>query len=84
MTRFSKGIWTSRLRLYPEAFLAMLFPVPPLDEQRVIVATIRERVRADERITHACERSVEKLREYRQALITAAVTGKLDVSEEAA
>jgi len=27
---------------------------------------------------------VEKLREYRQALITAAVTGKIDVSKEVA
>ena len=29
MTRHSKGVWTSRLRLYPEAFLAIRTPFPP-------------------------------------------------------
>jgi hypothetical protein len=31
-------------------------------------------------LVHNVEAQVEKLREYRQALITAAVTGKLDIS----
>ena len=35
--RYSKGVWSSRLRLYPEGFFEIWLPVPPLDEQRAIV-----------------------------------------------
>ena len=40
VTRYSKGVWSSRLRLYPEGFFAVSLPVPPLSEQREIVAHI--------------------------------------------
>ena len=40
VTRYSKGVWSSRLRLYPEGFYAVSLPVPPLSEQREIVAYI--------------------------------------------
>ena len=40
VTRYSKGVWSSRLRLYPEGFFEAFFPVPPLDEQKTIVAHI--------------------------------------------
>jgi type I restriction enzyme S subunit len=35
--RYSKGVWTSRLRLYPENFFEIYLPVPPLNEQQAIV-----------------------------------------------
>ena len=34
VTRYSKGVWSSRLRLYPEGFFETYWPVPPLDEQQ--------------------------------------------------
>ena len=40
ITRYSTGVWSSRLRLYPEGFFEAWLPVPPLDEQRAIVAHI--------------------------------------------
>jgi len=80
MTRHSKGVWTSRLRLYPEAFLALRVPLPPLAVQvRVADVCHRERERS-ERIVRSVERSLDVLDERRQALITAAVTGQLDVT----
>ena len=52
--------------------------VPPLDEQKRIVAHIREELCRLDGLAQRAEAMVEKLREYRQALITAAVTGQLD------
>lgn len=53
--------------------------LPPIKEQRVIAARLdREKTRIDRLITKT-ERSIELLKEHRFALITAAVTGKIDV-----
>jgi len=75
--RHSKGVWSSRLRLYPEAFFDMRLPVPPLDEQDAIVTELtRERARTAE-LEISLYRSIALLKERRSALITAAVTGQL-------
>ena len=58
--------------------------LPPLFEQTAIVAFLdRETVKVDTLMTKI-ETAIERLQEYRSALITAAVTGKIDVREEAA
>lgn len=56
-------------------------PVPPVQEQEEIASYLE---REDARLLAASRRvegSCEKLREYRQALIMAAVTGQLDVRQ---
>lgn len=59
------------------------FALPPKDEQRAIGAFLdREIDRMDGLISKA-ERSIELIREHRTALITAAVTGKIDVRNAA-
>ncbi len=59
-------------------------PIPPLATQRAIAAFLdRETARIDALI-EKIRQSIDKLREYRTALISAAVTGKMDVREEAA
>jgi type I restriction enzyme S subunit len=80
MTRYSKGVWTSRLRLYPESFLALRTPIPPLEEQKAIVAMVRQETAPGVRLQEAIQQSNQLLAERRQALITAAVTGQIDVS----
>jgi len=40
VNRWSKGVWSSRLRLYPENFFEMRLPVPPEEEQLEIVHAI--------------------------------------------
>ncbi|MFB7084753.1 restriction endonuclease subunit S [Streptomyces sp. NPDC056296] len=80
MTRYSKGVWTSRLRLYPESFLALSTPVPPLDEQEAIVTTVQRKIGPGRKLQDAIRRSNSLLAERRSALITAAVTGQFDVS----
>ncbi|MBB3981162.1 type I restriction enzyme S subunit [Sphingobium fontiphilum] len=83
VTRYSKGVWSSRLRLYPEGFFETFWPVPPLDEQGQIVAYIdEERIKIDKLAT-ATERSIALLKERRSALIAAAVTGQIDIPEAA-
>ena len=57
---------------------------PPLSEQRAIAAFLdRETVKIDVLVAKI-ETAIERLQEYRTALITAAVTGKIDVREAAA
>ncbi len=76
--RFSKGVWSSRLRLYPESFLDMKIPVPTLAEQSKIVATVAVETRKNAEFKKELDYSLELLRERRSALITAAVTGQLE------
>ena len=55
----------------------MFLPVPPLDEQKAIIAELtRERARTAE-LEVSLYRSIALLKERRSALITAAVTGSL-------
>lgn len=61
----------------------MLIPMPPLEEQ----VGIRERLDLEvgqlKRLGDKIEESITRLREHRTALISAAVTGKIDVRKEA-
>lgn len=84
INRWSKGIWSSRLRLYPQEFFSMRTLAPPVEEQRLIVEHITDALAKDDAVLSVFALSIEKLREYRRALITAAVTGGIDVSKEAA
>lgn len=79
VTRRSKGIHSSRLRIYPDAFLDMRLPVPPRDEQVAILAELRDRTERENVLLSKNEQASALLKEYRSALITAAVTGQIDV-----
>ena len=54
---------------------------PPLGEQRHIADFLDEKTRRIEALCSTTELAIERLQEYRTALITAAVTGKIDVRE---
>ena len=84
MTRFSRGIWSSRLRIYPEVFLRLHVAVPPLDEQCRIATYLDEQTAKIDTLIAETERFIELSRERRSALITAAVTGQIDVRDEVA
>jgi type I restriction enzyme, S subunit len=56
-------------------------PLPPLSEQQAIAVFLdRETGKLDVLLTQA-EEAIKKLKEYRSALISAAVTGKIDVRD---
>jgi type I restriction enzyme S subunit len=70
--------------LFQEDIRKFPIPYPPLRTQRAIADYLdRETARIDA-ITVTLERQIELLREHRQALITAAVTGELEVPGVAA
>ena len=56
-------------------------PIPPLDEQHVIVEFLDRQMDRIDRLSSKVETAIERLQEYRTALITAAVTGKIDVRD---
>jgi type I restriction enzyme S subunit len=68
------GIKASHLR-------DVVLPVPPINEQQAIVGHVSREISGLERLTAKVRRHVELLGEYRTALISAAVTGKIDVRE---
>lgn len=80
-TRYSKGVWSSRLRLYPEEFFLIQMPVPPLDEQQEIVDYLDGEISKIDRLSQATQSSIALLSERRTALISAAVTGQIEIPE---
>jgi type I restriction enzyme, S subunit len=58
-------------------------PLPPIDEQRAIVAYIATETAKLDTLRSATERTIALLKERRTALIAAAVTGWLHIPEAA-
>ena len=74
--RHSKGVWSSRLRLYPDGFFEISLPVPPLSEQRQIAANLAAGLRKLDGLARAAACTIGLLTERRAALIAVAVTGR--------
>ncbi|MCK6572292.1 restriction endonuclease subunit S [Myxococcota bacterium] len=60
----------------------IVVPLPPVNEQRELAGVLEEASRSINGLVKDSEAQIARLQEYRQALITAAVTGKLDVAQE--
>ena len=78
----SKGIIESRLRLYPIYFLSFKTIIPPLSEQRDIVAYIEDKCSKVNTLITELEAEIEYLKEYKQSLIADCVTGQINVQNE--
>src|SRR5438309_9839750 len=81
---FRSLLWErSSYSAQPRIYLADLgrFPIvlPPLDEQAAIVKELQTIFFPIDQVQCAISGSVDRLREYRAAIITAAVTGQIDV-----
>ena len=57
-------------------------PLPPLSEQRAIVAYIEKKTAAIDRMINACREQMELMKAYKQRLISDAVTGRIRVLEK--
>lgn len=76
---FGTGILDHRRAIGWDEIKVIRIPLPPIPEQAAIADwAIKRRERVDTLIAKT-ERSIELLREHRTALITAAVTGKIDL-----
>jgi type I restriction enzyme S subunit len=65
-----------------ETIVGLKVPVPPAEDQRAIAAFLDRETAEIESLIAKIREGIEKLKEYRIALISAAVTGKIDVREE--
>ena len=74
-----KGSTVGHLRV-PEVYD---FPclLPPIEEQRAILSEIERRIGFHQELAQKVAASIRKLKEYRTSIITAAVTGRIDVAD---
>lgn len=75
----SNGIRLAQWRLEPDKFKELKVPWPPIVEQRAISDELTRTARDMERLALKAEVAISLLEERRAALISAAVTGKIDV-----
>ena len=68
-----------RLRLYWDKFKNVRIAMPDKDEQLAICEYIEHVTAGFDALADEAERAIELLQERRTALISAAVTGKIDV-----
>lgn len=62
-----------------EKYKALLLAVPPVDEQKEIIAWLEQRNRKLDEATATIHTQIQTLKAYRQSLISEVVTGKVDV-----
>jgi len=75
---------TNQIELSREGLRRTPFPFPPLKEQHAIAGFLDRKTRTIDALNKHLALHIERLREYRQRLVTDAVTGKIDVSKEVA
>ena len=79
LKRFSRGITDFRLRLYWDEFKCISVPVPTKLEIEEIIQSISVINSTYDNLCRIAEQQIKLLQERRTALISAAVTGKIDV-----
>lgn len=70
--------------IYSETMKMVRIPLPSLQEQHSIIEYLQRESKRIDNLRGKIGNSIERLKEYRTALISAAVTGKIDVREETA
>jgi type I restriction enzyme S subunit len=59
-----------------------LIPVPPISEQMSIINKLNSILNTSDQVTNNLIKKISLLKEYRQSLISSAVTGKVRITEE--
>ena len=77
--QYSTGIIDSRLRLYPAKFLSLKYAYPPKEIQQRIATYLDKKCSKIEETIQNQQQVIEKLKAYKQSLITEAVTGKVKI-----
>ncbi|MBO7820334.1 restriction endonuclease subunit S [Burkholderia pseudomallei] len=79
--RYSRGITDFRLRLYWDEFKNIRIALPPPEEQERIMSHFDSVAVPIDDLVEKAARAIDLLKERRNALIAAAVTGKIDVRD---
>ena len=76
-----KSLYKGLRKVIPlPAFMSMPLYLPPLSEQRAIVSYIEAQTANIDKLIDAYQQQVERIKEYKQRLISDAVTGKINVT----
>ncbi|GEN36603.1 restriction endonuclease subunit S [Aneurinibacillus danicus] len=75
----SKGIHSSRLRLYSDNFFDIPIICPPLHEQKEIVIYLRSEIDKIENYIRTIESQIALIQDYKKKLITEAVMGRIAI-----
>ncbi len=81
MRRHSQGVTDFRLRLYWEEFKTLHVTLPPLEEQKLIIDFLTDETTKFNKLSTEANIAITLLQERRTSLISAAVTGKIDVRD---
>jgi type I restriction enzyme S subunit len=68
-------------RISPDFLRKLKIPVPPIDEQQEIAAYLDEKTAKIDKLISELNTQLAELAEYKQAVISEAVTGKVDVRD---
>ena len=79
MRRRSHGVTDFRLRLYWQEFKDIRIAIPPLEEQTKTMRLVERQTEKFDHLVTDAQEAITLLQERRTALISAAVTGKIDV-----
>lgn len=77
--KYGHGIMLMRWRTYPNEFLNIMVPVPPLEEQRMIYSYLLPQIEKMDKNIDACNKIITLLKERKQIIINEVVTGKVKV-----
>jgi type I restriction enzyme S subunit len=77
----ARGTSNSMVKVSQQHIRAWLVPVPSIAEQSTICDALDTEKKKNDAVVNRINEAVERLKEYRSALITAAVTGKIDVRQ---
>lgn len=75
----STGIAAGLTRLYTDGLFAIECPLPPKEEQQIIVSYVDEKCSQIDHLIGLKQSKIEKLEQYKRSLIYEYVTGKRDV-----
>lgn len=78
----SRGVIDSRLRLYPEQFYTFPIVIPPFDEQQRIADYLDKKCSDIDALVDLQEQMIAQLTDYKQSVITEAVTKGLNSDAE--
>jgi type I restriction enzyme S subunit len=80
----SAATLNTQLNINVDRIGSLAVPLPPLNEQDAIVERLGNETQAHSTFVEASTRQLFCLAEHRRALITAAVTGQLDIATQEA
>ena len=68
-------LWTTNYQMMK----SMYMPIPPIEEQRTIVAHINSKASKIDTLASKLQQEIESIKEYKQRLISDVVTGQIKV-----